>query len=174
MENNYCVYKHTVPNGKMYVGITKLKPLQRWAGGFGYSQNKLFFPDIVKYGWDNIAHEVLYENLNRYSAERIEAELIKTYNLTDCNFGYNQLEGTSGYKRPEYVKKQISKTMSKQKAQSVVQYDIAGNKIGRYESMREAERQTGVRAGNISGCCLGYLHTAGGYVWKYAKSQKSR
>lgn len=24
--NNYCVYKHTSPSGKVYVGITKLKP----------------------------------------------------------------------------------------------------------------------------------------------------
>ena len=29
--NNYCVYKHTSPSGKVYVGITKLKP--------EYSQN---------------------------------------------------------------------------------------------------------------------------------------
>ena len=27
--NNYCVYKHTSPSGKVYVGITKLKPKYR-------------------------------------------------------------------------------------------------------------------------------------------------
>lgn len=79
-----------------------------------------------------------------------------------------------GYKRPEQVKKRISETMSKLKAQPVIQYDLVGNEIGRYKSMREAERQTGVRAGNISGCCLGYLRTAGGYTWKYAKPQSSK
>ena len=63
--------------------------------------------------------------------------------------------------------KQISKTMTLLKGKAVVQYDMTGNKIAEYESMREAERQTGVRAGNISGCCLGYFHTAGGFTWKY-------
>lgn len=79
-----------------------------------------------------------------------------------------------GCKRPEHVKKQISETMSKRKVQPVIQYDMTGNKVAKYKSMREAERQTGVRAGNISGCCLGYFHTAGGYVWKYASPQNSR
>lgn len=27
---NYCVYIHTSPSGKMYVGQTGLKPEQRW------------------------------------------------------------------------------------------------------------------------------------------------
>lgn len=31
--NNYCVYKHTSPSGKVYVGITKLKPKYRWNNG---------------------------------------------------------------------------------------------------------------------------------------------
>lgn len=26
----YCVYKHTSPNGKVYIGITKKKPNDRW------------------------------------------------------------------------------------------------------------------------------------------------
>lgn len=36
--NNYCVYKHTSPSGKVYVGITKLKPKYRWLGQL-YSYN---------------------------------------------------------------------------------------------------------------------------------------
>ena len=35
-ENNYIVYKHTAPNGKVYIGITKKAPNDRWASGFGY------------------------------------------------------------------------------------------------------------------------------------------
>lgn len=31
--NNYCVYKHTSPSGKVYAGITKLKPKYRWNNG---------------------------------------------------------------------------------------------------------------------------------------------
>lgn len=36
--NNYCVYKHTSPSGKVYVGITKLKPKYRWNNGKGYTR----------------------------------------------------------------------------------------------------------------------------------------
>lgn len=27
---NYSVYKHTAPNGKIYIGITSMKPENRW------------------------------------------------------------------------------------------------------------------------------------------------
>ena len=33
---NFIVYKHTSPNGKVYIGITKQNPKQRWGNGSGY------------------------------------------------------------------------------------------------------------------------------------------
>ena len=37
MENkNYTVYMHICPNGKRYIGITKLKPQERWGNGKSY------------------------------------------------------------------------------------------------------------------------------------------
>lgn len=38
----YTVYKHTTPSGKVYVGITKQKPEQRWDNGNGYKKNEHF------------------------------------------------------------------------------------------------------------------------------------
>lgn len=38
----YCVYKHTAPNGKVYIGITKQKPKYRWGRGSGYRTNEHF------------------------------------------------------------------------------------------------------------------------------------
>ena len=37
-----------------------------------------------------------------------------------------------------------------------------------FESLMEAERQTGVQHGNICRCLRGERNTAGGYHWKYA------
>ena len=54
---NYCVYLHTSPTNKYYVGITKQNPLKRWANGRGYCKNKHFYKAILKYGWDNFQHE---------------------------------------------------------------------------------------------------------------------
>lgn len=50
----YYVYKHTVPNGKVYIGITKQNPSKRWLNGLGYKHSTYFFNAIVKYGWLNI------------------------------------------------------------------------------------------------------------------------
>ena len=65
----YYLYKHTTPNGKIYIGITKQELRLRWANGHGYKHCKHFFNAILKYGWDNIQHEVLFENLSREESE---------------------------------------------------------------------------------------------------------
>ena len=62
---NYSVYKHICPNGKVYIGITMQNPKKRWKNGAGYKNNKYFWNSIVKYGWDNICHDILYENLTK-------------------------------------------------------------------------------------------------------------
>lgn len=68
--------------------------------------------------------------------------------------------------RPDYVREAIRKKMPKK---AVMQYDLHGDKlIAKYESCCEAERQTGVHAGNISNCCNGRCITAGGYTWVFA------
>ena len=51
---NYCVYKHTTPNNKVYIGITCKDPNSRWRNGEGYATQKYFYKAIKKYGWDNI------------------------------------------------------------------------------------------------------------------------
>ena len=38
--DNYCVYIHTSPSGKMYVGQTCVEPEKRWGkDGSGYFEN---------------------------------------------------------------------------------------------------------------------------------------
>lgn len=48
----------------------------------------------------------------------------------------------------------------------VSQLDLEGNEIAQYESLTEAERQTGINHRNISLVCSGKRQTAGGYKWK--------
>ena len=43
-KNNYIVYKHTAPNGKVYIGITGFDPEYRWLNnGRGYKNQTTFF-----------------------------------------------------------------------------------------------------------------------------------
>ena len=93
--NNYTVYKHIFPNNKIYIGITCRKPEYRWNEGKGYyqkNQSKMYNA-IQKYGWENIKHEILYENLTKEEAEAKEIELIEQYNSTNDKFGYNITKG---------------------------------------------------------------------------------
>ncbi len=85
----YKVYKHTAPNGKVYIGITAQSVNNRWRNGNGYNHSPHFKSAIIKYGWDNIKHEILYSGLTKDEAEQKEIELIELYQSTNPAFGYN-------------------------------------------------------------------------------------
>ena len=112
---NWIVYVHTTPSEKHYVGITSHNPHRRWrANGQGYKRNTYFYQAIKKYGWENIKHEIIYENLTRDEAIEIEMQLIKKLNSNDRNFGYNLTlggDGVKGYPCPEWKKELQRKTM---------------------------------------------------------------
>lgn len=92
-DKKYCVYQHVAPNGKMYIGITSLKVNERWRNGKGYSNNKYFSRAIKKYGWENIQHNIIYEEICKEDAENKEKELIKKYKTNCKDYGYNIASG---------------------------------------------------------------------------------
>lgn len=109
MEEKYCVYMHTFPNGKRYVGITSQKPERRWRNGKGYSCNKRLTNAIQKYGWDNIEHRILTDGLTADVAAALEIELIKEYSLMDETHGYNLAPGGDHPNHSEQTKKKIGR-----------------------------------------------------------------
>lgn len=80
---NWSVYKHTFPNGKVYIGITSGDPLKRWSGGHGYSGQRRMFSAIVKFGWDNVQHDIVAEGLSESEAHRIEQKMISEHDEND-------------------------------------------------------------------------------------------
>lgn len=103
----FCVYKHTSPNGKVYVGITCQNPVVRWSQG--YKHNSHFTSAILKYGWDNFKHEVLFSDLTKEEAETKEIELIAEYKSNNPEFGYNIENGGNAHgKHSEQTKRKIS------------------------------------------------------------------
>lgn len=55
---------------------------------------------------------------------------------------------------------------NKKKRKGVYQFDYkTGKFIAEYESIREAERQTGVQNNNICLACKGEKKQAGGFIW---------
>lgn len=115
---SFIVYRHTCPNGKVYIGITHRTAKQRWQYGNGYRHNPRFQNAIHKYGWDNIKHEILFENLTKEDAEREEIRLISEHKSNQREFGYNQTAGgmvNMGFHVSEQGRKNISKAQKGRK-----------------------------------------------------------
>ena len=85
----YLVYMHTVPNGKVYIGITQNHPQTRWNEGSGYEKQTKFYKAIQKYGWINIKHEIIAAGLSKEEALKVENDLIIQFNAYDEKYGYN-------------------------------------------------------------------------------------
>ena len=109
MKNDYCVYKHTTPNGLVYIGITNQEPNARWLNGRGYKKNPLFFDSILLYGWLNIKHEILFSGLSKEEACQKEIDLIKEYRSDEVEYGFNsQSGGDRGYTHNVETRKKLA------------------------------------------------------------------
>lgn len=156
IENNndrrYVVYKHTSPNGKCYIGITRQNPPEkRWGyNGNGYCDNEYFSRAISKYSWENIKHEILFTNLTKEEAEQKEIELIAFYDSMNPDKGYNATPGGS------YNVNVVLKP--------VKQYTAEGVFVQEYECIKYASNETDIAKSSISLCCHNKLKTAGGYI----------
>ena len=120
----YSVYKHTAPNGKVYIGITKQNPKYRWGKeGRGYINNEHFYRAIQKYGWNSFAHEILYTNLEKEEAKRLEIELISRHNSSNPNFGYNNsLGGEAGYYNKDSYSEDYHKLYRQEHRDKIIAY----------------------------------------------------
>lgn len=94
--DKYCIYVHIAPNNKIYIGQSK-NYKKRWASnGEHYKTCIYFYNAIQKYGWNNFKHLVLFENLTKDQADICEKEMIKKFDTTNSEFGYNLSLGGSG------------------------------------------------------------------------------
>lgn len=187
MENKNCfsVYIHKCPNGKVYIGITSKDCKERWKNGKGYLNNAHFTQAIKKYGWSNIEHIIVAKNLTKEKACEIEQQLIKEYNSTDREKGYNKSIGgecsSLGFKHSTEAKKKISqsakgryiptetrKQASKNRMKAVDVYNLQKQLIKHCESVRDAEEFTGVDNSNIVATCKGKYQQTNGFIFRYS------
>ena len=188
----WVVYKHTFPNEKVYIGITGKSPFRRWRkDGSGYEKHCHLYRAILKYGWDNIKHEILYENLTENEASEIERKLIMEYQSDNPEHGYNKRSGGEHYHFTEESRKKMSAAKvgrklsdeTKQRIRDIKKGHAVSaetrNKIGKanskgvlcvetgmvFDSISDAEGECKVY--NIGNCCNGKRKSAGGYHWKF-------
>lgn len=135
--NNYIVYKHTSPSGKVYIGITSVDVRKRWKNGKGYELCTAFNRAIIKYGWENIKHEILLCGLSKEEAMAKEQEIIKEYNSTDPDCGYNLTSGGEHYEPNDEWRERLSKSLKKY----YQEHPEAREKIGEDNRNRKASEE---------------------------------
>ena len=106
-EYKVCVHINKI-NGKIYIGQTKQTLEQRYKNGYEHCRH--FWNAIQKYGWDNFEHIILVDNLSIDMANIIEEELIKKYNATNKDKGYNMKSGGLNHIPLEETRKLLSET----------------------------------------------------------------
>lgn len=191
----YSVYKHTFPNGKVYIGSTSQKPEYRWNYGKGYKYyHPKMFQDIVEYGWDNIKHEILATNLTKEAAHEMEYAQIFFHSAMHIEL-YNSFGAQCPAQKPTKHKPTRTVAPPQDSAQShykdyiipltprpqkagdipVDVYDLNGNYIATFASGKIASQKLNVNLGDICSCCKGIKadgkrkYQAKGYIFRYAE-----
>ena len=162
----YFIYKYTFPNGKVYIGQT-YKGSGRYGTLFGY-RTQLVYRAMKKY--PNYEKEIL-EYCTLENVDERERFYIDKYKSMDKAYGYNREGGGNENKiRSIETKRLIS---SLHGGESVVQYDLQGKFIERWDYVSEAANKVGANPDLIYKCCRGKAKTAGGFRWAFAKDNKN-
>jgi len=138
--SHYTLYVHITPNNKYYIGITGRSVVERWGyNGWGYYDERRkyqlpFCNAIKKYGWDNIRHIILLENLSKEMACECEKYLIAKFQTTNSKYGYNLVnggEGVDGYKHTEETRLLLHQKLAGRKLSDEHKQKISKALMGR-------------------------------------------
>ena len=205
---SFCVYKHTLKaDGRVYIGQTN-SIKNRWKPS-AYKNCIYFYNCILKYGWENFEHEIILDNLTIEEANKEEERLIKEYDSTNKEKGFNLKSGGLNNLHSEETKKKMSKTRKgvqktnehkkaiseglkkyftnsegekecpKEIRQRLLEYNKKRSKKVQcieteiiYESLSEAEKETGILGETISRNCRGKQKSASGYHWRFIENEE--
>lgn len=176
---NSCIYKITNKvNGKTYIGSTK-NVKARWAKHkallrHSYHHNHHLQAAWNKYGEDSFTFEIVEECIPSMllSREQFFIDTMKPeYNQTAIAGKIEMTEEMrnklSAATKNAYKEGRLHKTTKK-----VYQYDLRGNYIGEFESLKEASASTKTNLPHLSQVLNGTKNVAGGYVWRFYKVAK--
>lgn len=184
-KNKYCIYMHTAPNGKMYIGQTCDINHRFGNNGYNYKGCKRFMNAIKKYGWDNFEHRIISSNLTKEEADFQEMFYISAYNLTDDKYGYNITKGGAGVglsceKNGMFGKHHTKESRHKmsihhpltipKRRKPIVQLTLDGKFIKIWDSNKSVAQALHISKGNLCNHCKnGIPKTIGGFTFRYLK-----
>lgn len=181
----YCL---TFENGKKYVGLTTRDLDSRINEHCRYSFNNKTKDFNSKKG-RAIRKYMTFEVSVLYEGDDLNEKEIEFIELYDSfNNGYNLTvggEGATGYVCSNEMRQHISKKLignknseghihtqetkdkiAKRFIKPVLQYNIKGDFIAEYKSVKEA-KELNKGCSKLDAVCRGERDTAGGYKWKY-------
>lgn len=97
------IYMHKFPNGMIYIGQAN-NYKNRWRDGKGYDQ-KVMKEAIEKYGWENIEHIILEDNVDEKDSDERENYYIGKYESYKNGVGYNTRYKNKVYPKHNYYEK---------------------------------------------------------------------
>lgn len=167
-------------NNKVYVGQTYNSYLCRWTAHRNAQDTFYFHTAIRKYTWDNFDKYVLEQTesylntednikiVNNWLNER-EKYYIQLFNSNNEKYGYNlTLGGKDSY--PNF--NQINNSSNKYSGKKVEQYDLEGNLVKIWDSVKEIYTTTEFKNDGISDCSKGLRDSYKGYKWKIINTKK--
>lgn len=104
----HCIYKHTFPDGKVYIGQTQSGAAERrWKkNGEGYKKSPKVYEAIKRFGWDNVKHEILEDGIDEDRIDERERYYIDQYD--SVKNGYNMSLGGKNIKDHRFWHKESS------------------------------------------------------------------
>lgn len=114
--------------------------------------------------------------INKLVYETFVGEIPEGYDIHHKNGirDDNRVENLELIHKSDHAKRHIEehkektlKAIIEKNSKPICQYTLNGEFVAEYESLAEAERQTGIPTSNICFCCKNKRNKAGGYVWRY-------
>lgn len=164
-------------NNKKYVGQTYNKYSERWTQHKNAKDSFYFHTALKKYGWDNFDKYIIEQseyflnteenkiNIMLWLDER-ESYYIQYFKSNDNHFGYNLTNG--GHNTISNSAKISKKVSGKQ----VKQYDLEGNLIKIWSSIKEIYTTTNFKNDGIQACSKGLRESYKGYKWEIINIKK--
>lgn len=156
--------------GRVYSHVSN-KVLKRYCASNGYEQVNLRKNGKSKFFLTHrLVAEAFVNNDNNYPCVNHKDENIRNNssdNLEWCTYKYNSHYGT----RIKRITNSIDyDEVGKKNSKPILQYNLNGSLIKKWNSITECKEQTGFDKSNIVKCCRGKMKTAYGYVWRYEES----
>lgn len=180
-DRRWCVYMHTNKiNGKKYVGITSLRPQERWKRGLSYKGCVAFQNALNVYGWENFDHIILFDGLTEFEAKEKETSLIAEMDLRNPNNGYNISPGGDAFFKGGHHTDETKKMLSELRSGSgnpmygKPRPDGGGkapmkvinlNTLNVYDSQHDGERDVGACLGALTEVISGKRISLLGDYW---------